>query len=70
MESGFIPESDFDHVTMRMKLSREDMSIPAIETSALRADDILLSYGDRTIVVDVLRLIDGGHYCHGQASGR
>jgi hypothetical protein len=44
---------------------KKNMStIPVIETSALQASDVLLSYGDGTIS-DIIRLIDGGHYSHG-----
>ena len=39
-------------------------TIPFIETGALQAGDVLLSFGDGTIS-DVIRLIDGGHYSHG-----
>jgi hypothetical protein len=39
-------------------------AIPLIETSALQAGDVLLSYGDGAIS-DIIRLIDGGHYSHG-----
>jgi hypothetical protein len=52
------------HRPKRTSEEKNMSTIPVIETSALQAGDVLLSYGDGTIS-DIIRLIDGGHYSHG-----